>query len=145
MSGMRRRANRGLSLRDGVLAVAGAMRPRATPHPQQGHTQTRRTPSRHHARTARCTARHATARSHSFIHSFIHPYVTLEHAQNVHAQCDTNLHTHGYAAVSFRTCVVHALSLFLGTSGAFVVCPSRYAADYTGQRVHLLSLSSWSA
>ena len=30
-------------------------------------------------------------------------YVTLEHAQNVHAQCDTNLHTHGCAAVSFRT------------------------------------------
>ena len=24
-----------------------------------------------------------------------------QHAQNVHAQCDTNLHTHGYAAVSF--------------------------------------------
>ena len=41
---MRRRANRDLSLGEGVLAVAGAMRPLATPRPQKGRTQTRRTP-----------------------------------------------------------------------------------------------------
>ena len=37
---MWRRANRGLSLREGVLAVAGTMRPRATPRPQKRHTHT---------------------------------------------------------------------------------------------------------
>ena len=44
-------------------------------------------------------------------------------------------------AVSFQ--VVHSARFapFLGTFGALVVCPSRHAADYTGQRVLFLSLS----
>ena len=32
-------------------------------------------------------------------------------------------------AVSFQTCMAHALLPFLGTSGALVVCRSRYAVD----------------
>ena len=62
---VRRAVHRGLSLREGVLAKASAVRPRATPRTQKGYTQTTRTPSRQHAHTALCTPRHATALRHS--------------------------------------------------------------------------------
>ena len=70
-----RAVHRGLSLKEGVLAKASAVRPRAAPRTQKGYTQTTRTPSRQHAHTARCTPRHATARRHSYIHTFVHSYI----------------------------------------------------------------------
>ena len=101
---MRRRANRDLSLGEGVLAVAGAMRPRATPRPQKGRTQTRRTPSRHHARTARCTIRHATARCHSSIHRFIdssiHPFVHPA----IHPVIQSSSHSFIHSSIHSFTC-----------------------------------------
>ena len=73
--GVRRAANRGLSLGEGVLAKASAVRPLATPsHERETHT---RTTGRHRTHSARCPARpHAVTRVfvHSCIRTFIHSY-----------------------------------------------------------------------
>ena len=58
-------------------------------------------------------------------------YVTLEHAQNVHAQCDTNLHTHGYAAVSFRTCCSALCPNSFGTLCALVAVRLPLTSHFT--------------
>ena len=64
---VRRGANRGLSIGEGVLASASAVRPRATPHTQQGHTDTTDTEQTRHTRSALCAAQpHAV--SHTFHH-----------------------------------------------------------------------------
>ena len=85
-----RAVHQGLSLREGVLAKASAVRPRATPRSQKGHTQTQRTPSRQHAHSARCTTRHATARRHSYIHTM---YKNMYMHKNIHARIHACLHT----------------------------------------------------
>ena len=90
----RRRANRGLSLREGVLAVAGAMRPRATPRPQKRtHTVTKDTEQ---TTRTHCAVYDTTRnRTPSLIHSFIHSSASLTHARNVHAQRGTSHSPHG--------------------------------------------------
>ena len=69
-----RGANRGLSLREGVLAKASAVRPRATPRTFKGHTDTTDTEQTTH--TLRGVLRNRTLfLIHSFIHSFVRSFV----------------------------------------------------------------------
>ena len=67
------RRNRGISLTEGVLAKASAVRPRATPRPCKKDTHTARTTSRHSAHPARCPAQPQLI--HSYIHTFVHSYI----------------------------------------------------------------------
>ena len=79
--------------------------PSAAPQPPKprtlGHEKRRLTTN---CTTSRCshtwTQWHTSATARGV--SFINASAPLKHARHVHAQCDTKLYTHGYAAVSFQ-------------------------------------------
>ena len=69
-------ANRGLSLREGVLAKASAVRPRATPRPCKKDTHTPHGQQADTPRTLHGVPRNRTSSFiHSYIHTFIHSYI----------------------------------------------------------------------
>ena len=88
-------ANRGLSLRVGVLAKARAVRPRATPRTQKGHTNTTDSP--------RSTAQ-PHALSHTIIRSFTHSYIHTFIPTYLHTYIPTYLHTYIHTYIK-RGCV----------------------------------------
>ena len=84
VQGVRRVANRGLSLREGVLGKPSAWRPRATPRPQK-RTHTHGQADRHRAHTARCSTQpHAV--SHECHSHAVHSTSTMTHERQ-HTRC----------------------------------------------------------
>ena len=75
---VRRAVHRGLSLREGMLAKASAVRPRAVPQTQKRvhthNTDTEQT-TRTHCAVYATTRNRTLSLTHSYIHTFIHSYI----------------------------------------------------------------------
>ena len=102
---VRRAANRGLSVKEGVLARASAMRPRATFRTLKGHRHNGHEKTTH---TLRCVLRNRTL---SLIHSHIHTFTCRHKATAPQA---THVHVTAYvscraACAVVRVCTVRSL------------------------------------
>ena len=93
---VQRAVHRGLSLGEGVLAKASAVRPRATPQTQKKGTRKQHGHRAHNTHTLR-GVRHDTqphAVTHTFIHSYIHTFIHSYIHTFIHSYIHTFIHSY---------------------------------------------------